>query len=550
MTALLYHTQMYPRSTWFNIHRLVALCTLVLCCANCLAQTDEEESVSTFCGVSAGWKRSVLGPITAGPAGLTDPPVNFPVSFGPTGSVEAGSYIPITKSLGLNTALGFGLSHVSMTTTTPGFVYPKGEPIPVTFRENLELQWYELLMRASLQYRIGNALEVSVGAGAVLPGSVSARAEEYVIDPPDATYDERTRQRLRFSGALVTRPTVTFDGRIAYRLPLTTHLDIVPFAEFRAIPYSFASQVDLTTASVSIGAQFRLATTFFSAPVVEPVILTAPRLTPEMLANQERKFDTPLPEISMIRRPYLATAVQVQLTDLEHQPKSKADVVVRVLNCLRLRLIDEHVDASSTIWDATKFELIHKDSILDATPPTALIRVRSTAEGGVQSGVVRAMSGGALAFENHWSSSTDTVFAWPLRELPVTALAGDTTTISIQSTLNDHFGGESVSVPQNIVVIRSRPSKRSALVPDLVTADFTPRTFLAGSDDLSKAGRGLVAALTDHAREARVIRFRGSPARCMRVLRELAPTGNVKVEMPNETTTSSEDDAVVVIIER
>jgi hypothetical protein len=268
------------------------------------------------------------------------------------------------------------------------------------------------------------------------------------------------------------------------------------------------------------------------------------------MVNKDRHFDTPLPEISMLRKPYLATAVQVQLTGTATPPKSNADIVVRVLNCLRLRLAQENIDPEATIWDETKFELIHKDSILDATPPTAIIRVRSTAEAGVASGTVRATSGGALAFEDKWELSTDTVFAWPMRELPVTALVGDTTTISIQSTVVDHFTGESVSIPQEIVVIRSRPSKRSALVPDLVTADFTPRTFSKGTDDLSKAGRGLVAALTDHAREARVMRFRGSLAKCKRVLLELAPTGNVRVEMPEEDDPTAQSDTVVLMIER
>ncbi len=530
--------------------RSVAVSMLFVCAVvTGHAQQEKKEEVSTYAGLKLGLQLVAMDSITSGPAGLTDPVVAFPADYGLMYGIEAGARLPFSDALAINTGIGFTLNSVGFLTTQQSTVNPRGVPIPVTVEETLDLSWYELNMLARLEWTLGGWFDVQLGLGATFPGSMTVVARERILEPPEATYDERNRERLRFSGGLVSQAALRTELRIAAILRMTEKLDVVPFIEAAYTPTSLASQVNINTASISFGAQVRLATSFFVETDVPPIILTAPRIPEHLLVNTERRFDSPLPEISMIRAPYLATAVQVQLTGLDAPPTNNADIVVRVLNCLRLRLADTDIDPESTIWDATRFELIHKDSILDATPPTAIIRVRSTAEAGVASGSVRAMSGGALAFENTWSASTDTVFSWPLRELPVTALAGDTTAIQIHSTVTDHFGGESVSIPQQIVVIRSRPTKRSALVPDLVTADFTTQTFLRGTDDLSKAGRGLVAALSDHAREARVIRFKGPIERCKRVLNELAPTGNVRVEMPKEQATS-EDDAVVVMIER
>jgi len=516
-----------------------------------MAQEPESNAIATYCGISGGLQRVSLGPISEGPGGFIDPPVDFPTTFGFSGHIDAGALIPVSPGVGISADVGFGISSASLGTSIQGIVSPKGIPIPVTLQEGLELRWYELMMSTRLNLRVTPFLEAELGGGFVFPASILAHTTEKIIDPPTATYDERTRERVRFSGALVGVATYFAEARILGKIALAQDIDMLPYLQATIVPSSLGLQVDLTTAKISAGIQLRVSTNLFIPKEIPQVILTAPQIPDELLINKDRKFETPLPEVSIIRRPYLATATQVQLTDMSNQTKSKADVVVRVLNCLRLRLIETNVDAGSTIWDATKFELIHKDSILDATPPTAVIRVRSTAEAGVQSGVVRAMSGGNLAFEDTWTSSTDTVFSWPLRDLPVTALAGDTTTISIQSTVVDYFGDESVSPPQNIVVIRSRPNKKSALVPDLVSADFPPATFIHGTNELSKAGRGLVAALTDHAREARKILFRGSAEKCKRIISELGLTGNVNVEVqPSQENAQPELETITIQIER
>lgn len=516
-----------------------------------MAQTSDlqktKSEISTFSGVKGGAVFIDMDPITKGPYGLADPVVDFPVGVGSQFGIEAGACIPLATSFSLHTSIAFAYDQVSMFTTVPGTVKPRAVPIPVTFGETLEMNWWLLTMGARIEWSLG-AFSLQGGLGAFFPGAISALAAEEILDTPGATYDEVNTRRTRFKGGIVGKTSLTTSLRAAYVVHITPSLDIVPFIEGELVPFSIASELGIRKSGVAAGVQVRLASSFFTGPDLTPVMITAPKPPPDEVVWGKRTFETPLPEITMIRKPFLASAVQVELTGPDAYRAKGNDIVVNVLNCLRLRLADKSIDAESTIWDATRFELIHKDSILDASPPTAVIRVRSTAEAGIKSGVVRAMSGGALAFEDSWAASSDTVFTWPLRELPVTALAGDTSTIVIQSTVEDQFGGESASIPQHIVVIRSRPTKRSALVPDLVTAEFTPPTFIKGSSDLSKAGRGLVAALSDHIQEAKSVKLTGPLERCKRVLSELAPTGHIKIDLPEADTDTTE--TVIVTITR
>lgn len=536
-------------------NHILSVSALLLCvCANCAylcaqapAYLDGKDEISTYSGIKGGLVIVDMGPITNGPYGLAGPPVDFPITIGSEFGIEAGARLPFSESLGFNAGIGFGIEKAQLYTTVPGFVSPRVIPIPVTFGETLDLDWWTLTMQVRLQWTLGH-FDIQPGIGAIFPGSISAVATEHIIEPPGATYDEVSTTRTRFNGGIVSTTALLASLRLSYVIPITSSLDLIPFAEGNYAPFSLASELDMRTSSAVVGLQVRLASSFFVAPDVTPIMITAPTPPPDQVVWGQRRFEPPLPEISMLRKPYLASAVHVELTGPDAHKATNSNIVVHVLNCLRLRLVETDLDPDATIWDATRFELIHKDSILDASPPTAVIRVRSTAEAGVHQGLLRAISDGAIAYERTWLTNTDTVFVWPLRELPVTAIAGDTTTISIQSTVTDYFGGESTSIPQTIIVIRSRPTKRSALVPDLVTAEFTEPTFTSTGADLSKAGRGLVAALSDHAQEAKVIRLTGPLDRCKRVLSELSPTGNVRVQLPQSDTATTK--TVMVMIER
>lgn len=506
-----------------------------------------KDNLVTFCGVKAGSVFSDLGPITRGPYGLANPIVDFPVAGGIEFGFEAGGILPLSESFGLITDIGFAFERSSLYTTVPGTVSPRGIPIPVEFGETLDLDWWNLTMSARLQWILGK-VEIQPGLSVFFPGSISALATEEILSPSGATYDEYATRRTRFRGGVVSTTSLLASLRCAYRIPIGEGFDVVPFVEANIIPYSYASEMDIRSFSTLAGVQLRLASWVFVPKDVAPVMITAPQPPPDALVWGERRFETPMPEITLIRKPYLASAVHVELTGPDVKKGQNSDIIVHVLNCLSFRLANVPSDADATIWDATHFELIHKDSILDASPPTAVIRVRSTAEAGIKHGVVTAYSGGAVAFENSWDSATDTVFVWPLRQLPVTSLAGDTSAINIVSTVTDNFSGETVSIPQSIVVIRSRPTKRSSMVPDLVTADFSEPTFARGGNDLSKAGRGLVAALADHVQDAKVIRLSGPVERCKRVLAELAPTGHVRVTMPTQDTATT--GSVKLVIER
>ncbi|MBI2793155.1 MAG: hypothetical protein HYX66_00715 [Ignavibacteria bacterium] len=474
------------------------------------------ESPKIFGGSSVGYVRLSVPTNSSGVFALPTNSNSYPASIGFSYDFHAGSSIQLSSLWNVGLSIAYIKSTVNLTTTEPTLFNVGGEPTPGSFTHTLDFNWAFVSPALSLGWTPTKRFAVDVVGSVDFPTTAYGTAVESISDPDGVTYTNGDTSRVRISATEPAKAAVSIAARFQFPFDVSSSVSIIPFIGVRQQLTSFSANTTLLPTRLSLGidaAWLLLHDNDLPASALDTLHNDSIHVAPPDTSESRVTTDT-------LRKhpPFLATALDVSLQTSGGAPSSS----IKILTKRKLILKSSQAvpqDASAIGDKGIDPVRVIADTVVDADPPLVLVRSRSIADAGIDTGTITGFVANRIVWYESWSHKADTTLKWELTNLPGDVLMSDTLELVLQSTATDLAGGSAQSIPRSIVLYSERidaPVHADSIA--YLTATFTESAF--DGDSLSFSGKGLVNALRPFKGKLKMVSIAG-PQDLINIVMEL-----------------------------
>lgn len=470
-----------------------------------LTTARPSESPKIFGGGSVGYVRLSVPPNSSGVFDLPTNSISYPASIDLGYDFHAGASVPLSALWNIGLSIAFFRSSVGFTTTEPTLFNIGGEPTPGTFTHTLDFNWTLISPALSFGWTPTRKFAVDVTGSVDFPTTINGTAVESISDPDGVTYTNGDTSRVRISGTEPTNVALSVSAKFHFPFDFSQSVSVMPYIGIRQQLTSFSANTTLlpTTLSIGIDVAWLLSDeSNLPVSVIDTLHVDSLHVPSSDTSGHNKTTDT------LIKHPpYLATSIEVSLQTSRGAPSSSIKILTKRKLILKSRDVAPQDSRAMGDKGVDPVRVI-ADTVVDADPPLVLVRSRSIADAGIDTGAIIGLVANQIVWHETWLKNTDTTLKWELTNLPAEVLMSDTLELVLQSAATDLAGGSAQSIPRSVVLYRERidaPVQADSLA--YLDATFTETAFEA--DSLSFSGKGLLNALRPFAGKLRMITISG-----------------------------------------